>query len=281
VFHIEAVDRGLLIGQDRDRVNFIRTGLHAFLDFGGTTPPYVPPVGQTLDCTTSVDGNGNVSVSWNDLDGVNSWVVRRNNKWVATQTNTGFSDTPGVGTHQYVIRYKVGGVRTDGTCSPSVTITDPEPPPAGDCTATLNGTSVTLEWADAANVDSWQVRRDGKWKATTNSLTYTDSNLAAGDYSYVIRSRRGGVRVDTPCSPDPVTVGNGPGPATCAATAAGGDVTIAWNSVPGVSTYQVRRNGSWLATSNQTTYVDANAPAGAAYAVRYRLAGERVTIDCD
>ncbi len=34
VYDIEAIDRGLLIGQDNDRINQIRTGRHGFLDFG-------------------------------------------------------------------------------------------------------------------------------------------------------------------------------------------------------------------------------------------------------
>lgn len=281
VHHIEAIDRGLLIGQDRDRVNFVRTGHHAFLDFGGATPSYIPPVAQTLDCTASVDNNGNVSLSWNALDGVSNWVVRRNEKWLSTQTSTTYADAPGTGTHEYVIRYKVGGTRRDGVCAPAITIANPEPPD-GDCTATVNGTSVILEWADAANVNSWQVRRDGKWKTTTNALTYTDVNLANGEYSYTIRSRRNGSIVDTPCTPRPVTIGAAGGtPLSCSAATAGGDVTISWNTVAGVSDYQVRRDGKWLATSNAASYVDENAPGGAAYAVRYRIAGDRVTVDCN
>ncbi|MCP5026102.1 MAG: hypothetical protein GY929_07430, partial [Actinomycetia bacterium] len=39
VFDLEVIERGLLIGHDRDRISGVLTGRHGFLDFGGFTPP--------------------------------------------------------------------------------------------------------------------------------------------------------------------------------------------------------------------------------------------------
>ncbi|MCP5028661.1 MAG: hypothetical protein GY929_20495, partial [Actinomycetia bacterium] len=39
VFDLEVIERGLLIGHDRDRISGFLTGRHGFLDLGGFTPP--------------------------------------------------------------------------------------------------------------------------------------------------------------------------------------------------------------------------------------------------
>ncbi len=274
VFDIEPIDRGLLIGQDRDRVNGIRTGLHAFLDFGGTTPPYQPPP-PAITCTASVDADGVITVSWNDLDGVDSWTVRRNDGWAATTTSLSYSESPGTGDFSYLLRYRQNGVRTDLPCSPDpVTVTAPTPA----CSATLVDGDIVVEWVDQPGVDSWQVRRNGGWYASTGDVTFTDADVPTGTYDYVIRYRTGGERVDLPCNPTITVTGPTLG---CTATTNGADVLIEWNALPGVSSYQVRRDGGWLATSTGTSYTDAGAaPAAADYGIRYRSGGATVTIPC-
>ncbi len=274
VFHIEAIDRGLLIGQDQDRLNTIRTGHHAFLDFGGVTPPFEPPTEPTADCQATVLADGTVNLEWNALDDVDSWTIRRNDSWVANTPATTFSEAPGAGSFEYVIRYRQNGTRTDATCSPSpVVITAPTPA----CTATLNGSDVTLTWVDQPGVTDWQVRRNGAWHAQTSAETFVDTGLAVGTYDYVIRHRSNGQRIDTTCSPT-ITVA---GPTlTCSAVQNGANATISWNALPNVSSYQVRKDGSWLATVTGTSHVDAAADPASTYQVRYRLGGVTSTIDC-
>lgn len=115
VFDLEVIDRGLLVGQDNDRINNVRTGQHAFLDFGGTTPAFVPPAPAT--CTASVDQSV-VSLTWDEIAGATDYTVRRNNSFVGTVTSTTFSENRDVGTYSYVIRYRVNGVTTDLPCEP-------------------------------------------------------------------------------------------------------------------------------------------------------------------
>lgn len=276
VFHIEPIDRGLLIGQDNDRVNFIRTGRQAFLDFGGVTPPFEPPEEESVDCVATVDADGVVQLSWNDLDDVtSSWVVRRNDSWVATTDDVVFADDPGAGSYAYVLRYTRDGVRQDSDCTPTPVVIEA----AGHvCSATLVDGDVALSWNDQPGVSTWQVRRNGSWYASTTALGFTDTDLAPGDYSYVVRYRLAGERIDTTCTPDPITV-TGEG-LTCAVDLVADQATIDWTAIGGVSTYQVRRDGSWLASVDGLSYVDDPAPAGATYQVRYRIAGVATTVDC-
>ena len=292
VFHVEAIDRGLLLGQDRNRVNQIRTGTHAFLDFGGTTPVFTPPPPPSVNCTANVSADGVVSIDWEALEDVSSYAVRRDGQWVTTTADTAFTDDPGVGSHAYTIRYRPQGVVTDETCSPTPVVVDapaPSLPPAPfTCTATVDGDSVVLEWNQIDDVDRYQVRRDGGWIATSNGTSHVDANVAAGDYVYEIRYRIAGAVTDAPCSPTPVTVGGGagpvdPGPAevvTCSLSLVGDTATIEWNQIDDVERYQVRRDGGWIATSNGTSHVDSPSPAGATYEIRYRIAGAITDIAC-
>ena len=97
--------------------------------------------------------------------------------------------------------------------------------------------------------------------------------------SWLERAEIDGARTEVTCTPDPVAIGDDEAP-TCQATAVAGGVELSWDDVAGVSTWQVRRNESWLATTNQTTYVDTDAAAGDSWQIRYRSGGVRQDIDC-
>ena len=279
-FDIEVIDRGLLLGMDRDRVNDIRTGRHAFLDFGGVTPPFEPPVDPIAACDAVVNDDGSVELTWNDLPGVSSWSVRRDGSWLTTVENaTSHVDAqPAPGEHTYAIRHRIGADRIETTCMPSPVVVDGDPAEPLACAAEIlaNG-DVRVSWNDAG-ANRYSVRRDGSWRATVTGLTHDDTPAAA-EHRYSVRATIDGARTEVTCTPDPVVIGDDEAPA-CQATAVAGGVELSWDDVAGVSTWQVRRNGSWLATTNQTTYVDTDAAAGDSWQIRYRSGGVRQDIDC-
>ena len=114
VFDIEVIERGLLVGQDNDRIGTIRTGHHAFLDFGGTTPAFNPP--GASGCAASVNGS-TVSLAWDDIPGEDSYVVRRNSSFLTSVSTSNFSESPGSGSFDYVIRYRQAGQTIDLECN--------------------------------------------------------------------------------------------------------------------------------------------------------------------
>lgn len=280
-FDIELIDRGLLLGMDRDRINDIRTGRHAFLDFGGVTPPFEPPVDPTPSCTASLRGDGNVELSWNDLPGVGSWSVRKNGSWLATvQDDTTHVDVqPDAGAHTYSIRHRLAGAVVETTCQPDPIVIDDGP--GNDpltCTATVLGNgNVRVEWNDIG-ANRYIVRRDGSWRATVTTTSYDDAPAAA-QHTYLVRVKIDGVNTDVTCTPDPVVIDGGNGP-DCSVAAAAGGRQLSWDAVAGVDSWQVRRNGSWVATTNQTSYLDADGAAGDTWEIRYRLNGDRQSINC-
>ncbi len=270
---VTVVNRGLLVGFDGERSDNIRTGTTAFFDFGADDDPRAE---QT--CTASVNG-ATVDVVWDSVDGVTSYVVRRNTKWVASPGNvTSYTDAPPSGTHTYFIRTVLDGVEWDTECEPSVTV-DVSPQ---TCTATKNADdSISLSWDEIAGQQTYIVRRNGSYVADVgNSLTF-DETPGVGVFTYVIRSRANGFTTNTTCNPT-ITVTNGGVAQTCEAADNGdGTITLTWDAIPGENNYIVRRNNSWLATAgNVLTYTDTPEPGAVTYVIRSNQAGVTTDTTC-
>ena len=82
---------------------------------------------------------------------------------------------------------------------------------------------------------------------------------------------------DIVCSPSiTVTAGNGNGgvPACTASVNANNSVTLVWDAVPGITSFQLRRNNAWLAsTGNVLTAVDTPGIGTWSYEIRYWQGG--------
>ncbi len=195
IFDIESVDRGLLLGQDGPRVNNIITGRQAFLDFGGVTPGFEPPAPPVLECTATVDGD-TVTLNWSDSDAIRHTVLR-DGRWAATLTDTTFSQAPGFGEFAYEIRFVRAAGNIQIPCDPNpVTLEAPAPPPPPvlECTATVDGDTVTLNWSDSDAIRH-SVLRDGRWAATLTDTTFTTT----GAGSFEIRFVRAAGNIEVPC----------------------------------------------------------------------------------
>ncbi len=271
---VTVVSRGLLIGYDGDRTNDVRVGTTAFFDFGAPTDPRLD---QT--CTAQVTAPGEVTISWTAVEGIDDYVVRRNAGWVASPGNVlSYVDTPPPATHTYYVRTFLDGVRFDTECTPTVTVTAT----TQTCTATLNADeSITVSWTPIAGEDTYSVRRNGGWVTTTGALTYTE-DPGPGTYTYVVRSQINGLQTNTTCSPTVVIDPQGPAPQTCTVTNnADGSVTLDWTAIAGETSYQVRRNGGWLASPGAVlTYTDTDGLAAPSYVIRSRQGGVTTNTPC-
>ncbi len=275
---LTVVNRGLLMGFDGDRVDNIRTGTTAFFDFGA---PPDPREGQT--CTATVNQDQSVTLNWSNVAGIDDWVVRRDNSFVATEAGFSYTDSPPKGSYSYEIRSQLDGIQWDTQCTPNPVTVDDPPGADQNCTASVANGTVSLDWTAIAGEDSYQVRRDDSWKATVNGLSW-DEAPGAGTYEYQIKSKLNGVTTLTDCTPSPITVDDPP-PAnqTCTATwNANGTVTVEWSAIAGENNYIVRKNGTFLATvGNTLSFVDTNPVDGDSWLVRSRLNGVTTNTDCD
>ena len=191
---LTVVPRGLLVGYDGLRTNDLRIGTTAFFDFG---PPEPPPA-QT--CTATAAGVGAITLVWDEIVGENRYIVRRNNSWLATATDTlTFTDNAAPVDAEYVIKSTLAGVTTNTTCE--LDGDPPPPPPEQTCVVVENGDgTATLVWDEIVGENRYIIRRNDAWLATvTDTLTFTD-NAAPVGAEYVIKSSLGGVTTNTTCT---------------------------------------------------------------------------------
>ena len=89
---------------------------------GTVTVGDATPIPGGATCAAVLD-NGDVSLTWTAVAGVDDYQVRDNDGWVATESGLSFVDTnPTAGSRTYEIRYRIAGVVTDITCSPTVNV---------------------------------------------------------------------------------------------------------------------------------------------------------------
>lgn len=107
---LTVIDRGLLIGHDRDRINGFNTGRSAFLDDQ-------PDAGDP-QCQVALDAQGRPLVTWIALDDVDQWNIAGNGAFVGSSTTAQFLDVDARGGQSisYEIRYNRNGLSHTDDC---------------------------------------------------------------------------------------------------------------------------------------------------------------------
>lgn len=244
--------------------NLVRTDCSS----GVAIPPAPPHSGS---CSVSVVNGDEVRVEWTFTRGDAS--VRRNGSFLASASarDGSFADAPGNGTFAYEVRLLSLGAQTNVSCG-SVTIDRVIDAP---CAVAASPAGVSLSWDDFDR-QRYSVRRNGSWVGTVNdgSTTFV-SNGSVGD-TWVIRYRTAGETITMGC-----VSGQTPADGACVVAANGGGVSIDWDDIAGDPTYQVRRNGKWLAAvTGRTRYDHSGGTLNATYTVRYRQNGATTDIAC-
>jgi hypothetical protein len=202
VWALDVGSNGLLVGGDFTRINFKpRPHLAVFpvTDVPPPPPPPPPPEPEAQTCTATVSAEGVVTLEWTSIPGENRYIVRRNDRWLATPGDalTHVHDA-GPGTHAYAVRSDQGANRVTTPCNPTITI-DAPPPAIQVCSRSVGADgSVLLSWTPIDGEDRYIVRRNGSWLATTSLLSFDAGVVGAGD-SFVVRSSKAGVTTTTSC----------------------------------------------------------------------------------
>ena len=266
VLDITVVDRGLLLGQDRGRVNGFNTGRAAFLD-------QTPDAGNPR-CTVALDDNNNPVVSWTDIGDVNEWRIARNGEFRTGVNATSWTDTnPPFDTDlNYELRFNRNGLSQTDDCGTVrvnlVPIT---------CVVEVRGdTSLDVDWNNN-DADRYVIRRDGTFVASIDDRTrYQDTGLNPGTvYEYEVRSVRNGVVQSTTCSGE--TAGR---TLTCSVAVNGDEATVSFNGGD-FSRVSIRRDGNWQATIDDANqFSQTLEPGSYAYSATGVVNGFRSDADC-
>lgn len=153
--------------------------------------------------------------------------------------------------------------------------TPPPPEPELECTATVVGNDLRLDWTNGFGRAA--IRRGASWHSTPGQVvTTTISGAAADQATYSVRVRIDGLKTDFPCERD----GNPPPPpaSPCSVATQGTDAVLSWD--PAFTNVNVRRNGSWLRTVNNGTSTTVAGGAGDTFAIIVRINGVKITHPC-
>ncbi len=276
VLALTAIDRGLLIGQDNDRINDVLTGTSAFLD---DTPTAGLP-----QCSVSLNAAGAPVVTWQNLSDVRQWNISVNGNFTASVpgTSSQFVDDDAARGERltYQLRYRQDRLSLTDDCG-----TVEREPVTLTCSVRLNGDGdAVIDWNDAG----WgrvSLRRDGGFLTGVDvrSTSFTDTP-PAGTSNYAVRAFVGGEQFNSQCGS--VTVSPPPPPPVpnleCSVRlTAQGNAIIDWNDA-GWSRVSLRRDGDFLTSvaPRSTTFSDAAPTGTSTYSVRAFVAGQRAETEC-
>ncbi len=306
VQELTVTDRGLLVGHDGVRLGGRNVGRTGFFDFGAASlDNQAPVVGiETPTAGEVVESPFTVSGTTSDNQRVLSVKVRLQSnttgQWLqgdATLGATAYDFTVPVNTHPGVVTpWSIDIVapddqfRVEARAIDSAGLVSNQPQfsfgvgmiPHPTCVASVTADgAVALTWTALDGEDTYSVRRDGNFLASTGQTSYTDTAPIAGaTHDYVIRSFDGGVTTDLDCGS--VTIDAEPAPTCTLALEADGSVRAEWTAVPGEDTYIIRRNGAFYgAVINQLTYTDTEPAEGTnTYVIRSTQGGVQTNTEC-
>lgn len=242
---------------------------------GDFTPPGTP---QNL--RAAVPNPPQVELAWDpatDDASVVSYRVYRNGAFVATTTAPAWTDTNASGTDSYSVRaVDAAGNLGDASASVPTPVPDHTPPTAPtSVTATLlsGPTRVALTWtasSDTVGVTGYEVSRDGTVVGTPAGPSFTDDAAAPGDHTYsVVALDAAGNRSDPATAqvtvPAPASLAP-PTSLTAGALSRPPRVQLGWVAGDGhAAGYRIYRNGTSIATTTVTSYLDAAVKAKTKY----------------
>lgn len=193
----EYTDDNLAIGTYRYIVVAVGEGLYE------TSPQSQPVVGEIkgeqlaqVSLPSLEQEDHKITITWNEVENADSYDVLRQEgdgeyKVIANVKETTFSEELTTGGYKYRIVAKGTGIYLDSLRSDAVNVIIQEQLATPVVKAEVQKNSVILTWNEIANASNYQILRldtDGEYKPiqTVTETTYTDQNLAAGDYSYKV-----------------------------------------------------------------------------------------------
>ena len=250
------------------------------------TPPSTPTgiVGTAIS-KTQIDLVWNASTD--DETGITEYVVYRDGAEAGRSATTSYSDTGLQASTVY--QYRVSAVNGQGLESSqsgpeNVKTLDPEPPPPPTSlsASTVSASEIDLSWTASAagDVTGYRVLRNGTSVAVLGLTTsYRDSGLQGfTTYNYTVTALDSEGQESGPSAPAQATTLDGTPPTTPANLSATATSTttigLTWSASAdpetGVVGYRVFRDGTEIATTNQTTYQDAGLSPATTYDYRVR-----------
>lgn len=220
---------------------------------------------------TAIREDNNIDLSWNVVDGVDTYIVERSTDgktWetIATVTTTTYTDViedTGIG---YLYRVRADGGNMVSDPSNVAEISPPISPPY-NLQVSVEGKSVTLTWEASEDAVSYIIERsmDGiSWEQIKEQSGLVYQEVAPRweiTYQYRVITKTAEGHISAPSDPVQVTIPSIPVPKNLKASVTENKITLTWDAVPGVNRYHLQRSTNgifWnnLTYVNGTTYTD-------------------------
>ena len=207
-----------------------------------------------------------VVLSWSAASNASGYEVYRDGNLVASIDTHSFSQN-NLADGSYL--YEVASINDYGTsedrASVNVIISVDQSPPAApsDLTASVNASSVSLNWSAVEEASSYRIYRDGSILATVNSNSFSENGLADGSYFYEVSAVNDyGESADRASVSVSVSTPPPEAPANITSWVIGANVSLSWSTVSDAMSYKVYRDNSLLETVNSNSFSEDNLADG-------------------
>ncbi|MDD4309432.1 MAG: C10 family peptidase, partial [Candidatus Cloacimonetes bacterium] len=212
----------------------------------------------------SVSNHNDISLNWQITNrSVLGYQVFRNNSLIAETPLLTFADNNMAdGNYSYKVCAVYGSGISPASNTVSAFIEFPYPPQ--NIVATVNQADVLLSWQVVPGTSVvYHIYRDGVLISSTSNSFYNDPSLNNGSYDYFLTSSNASDSgVSDASGTVTATVNVLYPPQNLSGSVTGDDVTLYWiapaNGPRDLLGYNVYRNGAFLATTSQTSYLDNN-----------------------
>lgn len=247
--------------QDLGWASFSTSGdVAGFNPCGSGSSSGSPPDAPATPSVTA--GCNQITVSWGAVPTATSYRIYRDGVPLIVVGGSPYIDTNPTTIAARCYRVAAINGNGEGPQSPSAGCTTAlsAPEAAGLPTVTSGCGQVTISFASVARATGYRIYRDGVPLAFVGGSPYTDTGAGAGvQRCYRVAGTNG--CGEGPQSPQAVcaTPGSAPAvPGAPVATAACGQISIAWSAAAGATSYKVYRDGVPIATVGGSPYVDTN-----------------------
>jgi len=221
----------------------------------------------------AVATSNSISVVWDPVAGSSGYDIEVDGTIIDNGTYTSYNHmslTPYT-QHTYRVRAKnEGGTGAWSELMSKYTQQDtPNTPFNIDAAAT--NTSIIVTWQPISGATAYDIEVDGEVVNNSSSTNYVHTGLLSGTmHGYRVRSINSGGKSDWSNEVLVSTLTDTPiVPSNLVATPESGQITVAWDSIPG-ATYEIEVDGNIKDNGTSNTYIHSNIEAGISYNYRVR-----------
>jgi chitodextrinase len=212
----------------------------------------------------STPGNQIITLNWNDALAASSYKIFQNGSLLITTATKPYIITGLTNGTNY--SFQVSAVNNVGESNKTTAVTaTPTLTPPNGLTATAGNALVTLDWFDVGNATSYKIYKDGALLTATVTKPYIITGLTNGTvYSFEVTAVNGALEsaksTAVTAKPD-----NPPIPSGLTASPGNKEIALNWTSVPVATSYKIYKDGVFLVSVNNPTYLLTGLTNGTVY----------------